>query len=267
MTASVFLSIAITMIIVVLGTEACYLWGSDTGECTDETLGEAFRFENMPFCAEKVTYTACVPKVQVLPSSRAFPDGRWTNHTMKKKDAWVFEGFMAHVTERVALEQNVSLRKANRNEYGDVGKIRRRFNKRPDCKNAYKNLFCWINFPRCDKERDLTLPTCRSACENFFKSCGYERGLWRCGKSKFFNGYEPEQPKVDQISGDVQYLRDYFPGQPFRENKYTTGGSELPICTPAITGAAASGLFVNNRIQAVYGIVAVSLTVGGLLLW
>eukprot|EP01034_Spumella_vulgaris_P021371 gene21371-27401_t len=95
-----------------------------------------------------------------------------------------------------------------------------------------------MNFPRCDPTRDLTLPMCRSACENFMKSCGYERGLWRCGQSKFFNGYAPEMPQVDAITGAVQYLREYFPGQPWRENKYTTGDSELPICTPAITGSA-----------------------------
>jgi len=33
---------------------------------------------------------------------------------------------------------------------------------------------------------------CRSSCENFFRVCGYEKDLWRCGPSKFFNGYFPE---------------------------------------------------------------------------
>lgn len=63
------------------------------------------------------------------------------------------------------------------NEFGDSGTIRKRFYKKPDCQSAYRNLFCWLNFPRCDMSRDLTLPTCRSACENFFIACGYERGM------------------------------------------------------------------------------------------
>jgi hypothetical protein len=114
--------------------------------------------------------------------------------------------------------------------------VKRRFYKRPDCANAFKNLFCWINFPRCDVAKDLTLPTCKSACENFFKSCRYAKDLWRCGKSKYFNGYEPETPIMDQ--GNATYLRDYFPGQPFRKNKYTPRNNELPICTPALNGKA-----------------------------
>jgi hypothetical protein len=145
--------------------------------------------------------------------------------------------------ERIALERNKTLRKAGVNEYGDKGKIRRRFYKKPDCRNAFKNYMCWLNFPRCDPTRDLTLPTCRSCCENFFISCGYERGLWRCGKSKYFNGYEPEVPTVAP-DGNVTYLREYFPGQPFRENKYSAkGGSELIVCTPAVDGSASRGSF------------------------
>lgn len=96
-----------------------------------------------------------------------------------------------------------------------------------------------LNFPRCDYKSDLTYPTCRSACENFFISCGYERGLWRCGKSKYFNGDRPEKP--DKVKGEVTYYREYFPGQPFRENKFHTGGHEKAICTPAIDGGASPG--------------------------
>jgi hypothetical protein len=166
-----------------------------------------------------------------------------------------------HVQQRILLEKNITLRKSNKNEYGDVGKIKRRFNKRPDCVNAYKNLFCWMNFPRCDPTRDLTLPMCRSSCENFFKSCGYEKGLWRCGQSKFFNGYEPEMPKVDAISGAVQYMREYFPGQPWRENKYTTGDSELPICTPAITGGAVRGPSGSGVVRAMLAVAVTAVAV------
>lgn len=135
------------------------------------------------------------------------------------------------------MERNKTLSRKNQNEYGDSGKITRRFYKKPDCQNAYRNLFCWLNFPRCDPNRDLTYPTCRSVCENFFIACGYERGLWRCGKSKYFNGYFPESPTIG-TDGNSTYLRDYFPGQPFRENRFTKGGSDMVICTPAVAGSS-----------------------------
>ena len=138
---------------------------------------------------------------------------------------------------RMSLETNRTLKRAKKNEYGDIGVIKRRFYKKPDCRNAFKSYFCWINFPRCLPDRDLTLPTCRSACENFFKTCGYEKNLWRCGRAKYFDGKAPEEPEVDAL-GNATYLRDYFPGQPFRENKYTKDGDEIPICTPAILGSA-----------------------------
>jgi hypothetical protein len=76
-------------------------------------------------------------------------------------------------------------------EYGIKGGIEPRFHRNADCRNAYKNYFCWINFPRCDKQ-EQSLMTCRSSCENFFRVCGYEQDLWRCGHTKLFNGYEPE---------------------------------------------------------------------------
>jgi hypothetical protein len=218
----------------------CYLWGTDSGTCSTDTLDPLWRMEKMPFCAGKVNYPACLPKYKTLPPSREFPEGRWFNHTVYNKDKWILENYVAFTQERIALERNRTLRRQGVNEYGDLGKIKRRFSKRPDCQNAYKNLFCWLNFPRCDPVRDLTLPTCRSACENFFKSCVYERGLWRCGRSKYFNGYEPEAPMIG-LDGNATYMRDYFPGQPFRQNTYTPGGSEHIICTPALLGGAPSG--------------------------
>lgn len=156
-----------------------------------------------------------------------------------KKDTWVKNHVDDYVAWRIFLENNASLHKRNTDEYGDPGRIKRRFYKRPDCVHAFKSMACYANFPRCDPERDLTLPTCKSACENFFKSCVYGHDLWRCGQSKYFNGYEPEQPTL-LASGNMSYLRDYFPGQPFRKNKYNRKGGEIPICTPAVRGAAAS---------------------------
>lgn len=134
------------------------------------------------------------------------------------------------------LERNESLRNKGVNEHGDPVPIRKRFWHHEDCRTAFKNYFCWINFPRCDMKRDESLSTCRSACENYFISCGLDRDIWRCGPSKFYNGYEPEVPSVNQF-GEVTYMRDYFPGQPFKANQYNEKGLEVHVCTPAIDGS------------------------------
>jgi hypothetical protein len=192
--------------------------------------------------------------VQTLPPTRAYPDGRWINHTTTKKDAWVQLSFNQHVQQQIGYEKNKTMYRSGKDINGHKGHIHRRFWKRPDCQNAFKNLFCYINFPRCDITTDLSLPVCRSSCENFFKSCKYSRDLWRCGKSKWFNGYEPEQPTV--VGGNITYLREYFPGQPWRQNKYTTGGSEIAICTPAILGSA-----VTVEISVLTSIFAISMVI------
>ena len=145
------------------------------------------------------------------------------------------------VDSRINIELNKTLKDLGVNEYGDSGLIKRRMYKKTDCQDAFINLMCWMNFPRCDLSTNETLPMCRSACENFFITCGYEDKLWRCGKSKWFNGYFPEYPRMQ--NGELVYLRDYFPGQPWRKNKYKKNEKdnileELPICTPAITGAS-----------------------------
>ena len=145
------------------------------------------------------------------------------------------------------LERNKTLYNLNTNEYGDTGHIKVRFYKNKDCQNAYKNYMCWINFPRCDLSTDETLPTCRSACENYFISCGYEQKLWRCGKTKYFNGYFPEYPS-SSTSGNSSYLREYFPGQPFRKNKFVKKtGEEIPICTPAVKGSGSRVNISNSK--------------------
>jgi hypothetical protein len=229
-----------------LVVNACYIWGTDSGECTTNTLDGVWKSAFMPYCADRVVYPACIPKVQQLPPSREFPDGRWTNYSVLSKDTWIGEVAEKHIQARISLETNVTLRAKVQNEYGDKGKIVRRFSRRPDCVEAFRKLFCYINFPRCDMERDLTLPTCRSACENFFKACVYPHDLWRCGQSKYFNGYFPEPPAVSK-DGNLTYLRDYFPGQPWRKNKFNKHGSELPICTPSVRGAA-SQQFSTSRV-------------------
>jgi hypothetical protein len=261
-TSATFSLVLSLLVLCVLPTllSACYLWGTDSGSCIEESLDPIWRTDNIPFCSNVVTYPTCVPEYKTLPPSREFYNGRWTNHTISKKDRWVMDNFNLFVQERIALERNKTLRKMGKNEYGDIGKIIRRFNKRPDCQNAYKNLFCYLNFPRCDPARDLTLPTCRSACENFFKACAYERGLWRCGKSKYFNGYDPEPPVIG-LDGNATYMRDYFPGQPWRQNKYTPGGSEHHICTPAILGAASRGINYASELVTVLVVTVASVSV------
>lgn len=190
----------------------------------------------MPYCQAAIKYPACVPRYSALPPSREYPIGRWTNHSIITKDNWVRSSCNQHIFTQIRAERNKTLAKRNTDQYGNPGRVRRRFYKKPDCQLAFKNLFCWLNFPRCDVGRDLTLPTCKSACENFFKSCGYERGLWRCGRSKYFNGYEPEVPTMS--GGNATYLRDFFPGQPFRKNKFSPAGNQFVVCTPSIDGAA-----------------------------
>lgn len=218
------------------GTLACNLHGTDSGECTMEGKDPAWRLANMPFCADSVGYPVCVPKAQSMPPSREFPIGRWDNHTIYKKDDWVKANYYAHVRYREGIEKEYNYpEKATMNENGTEPTyfpyvaVAVRFHQSPDCQEAYRNYFCWINFPRCDAKRDLTFPTCRSACENFFISCGYIKDLHRCGKSKWYNGYFPEPPP---------YKRDYFPGQPFRQNKFSLAGNDMVVCTPSIQGSA-----------------------------
>lgn len=220
-----------------LSVNGCFIQGTDSGYCTLDSLDPIWRETNMPYCGRVVKYPVCIPKRQVLPPTREFPEGRWFNYTVYNKDQWVRHSAEAHIDERRRLERNGTLHRRNENEYGDPGRIKRRFYKRPDCTYAFRNLFCYTNFPRCDPDRDLSLPTCRSACENFFKACLYVRDLWRCGKSKYFNGYFPEAPSIGP-DGNLTYLRDYFPGQPWRKNKFNRRGSEIPICTPSIRGDA-----------------------------
>lgn len=236
MSMQMLLLVILSMLYII---DSCYLHGTDSGECTLQTLDPVWRDTFMPYCSKAILYPACIPKYQTLPPSREFPLGRWFNNTVRAKDDWVSASVESHIRTRMGYEKNKTMKNLNKNEFGDTGHTRRRFRQRPDCQLAYRNYFCWINFPRCMHDRDLTLPTCRSACENFFRTCGYEKGLWRCGKSKWFNGYEPEIPQLPP-GGNRSYLREFMTGQPFRQNKYTLGGSEIPICTPAILGAASS---------------------------
>ena len=56
---------------------------------------------------------------------------------------------------------------------------------------------------------------------------------------------------VSPIDGNLTYLRDYFPGQPFRKNKFNKAGLELPICTPAIDGSGISKYHIYPSIYSI----------------
>jgi hypothetical protein len=58
--------------------------------------------------------------------------------------------------------------------------------------------------------------------------------MFRCGPSEFMNGYEAEEPNAKT----GQFLRDFFPGQPFRANKFDRKNNPITVCTPSIKNAA-----------------------------
>jgi hypothetical protein len=236
----------------------CYLHGTDSGFCDASTSnkfpgGKIRRRALLPFCWRATPYPICMPKLQIIPATREFPEGRWFNNTPTQKDMWVEESFIAYLAYRIKWETSSALRRAGTNEYGDKGRIKSRFNKNKDCVNAYKNLFCWINFPRCDVEKDLTLPTCLSACENYFKSCRHKKDLHRCGPMEYFNGYEPEKPQSVDINGKGLYLRDYFPGAPWIPNKFDPDDRERQVCTPSLTGSAFNSVF--SSLHSIFGLI------------
>jgi hypothetical protein len=101
---------------------------------------------------------------------------------------------------------------------------------------------CFINFPRCD-EQDKSLVMCRSACENLLDTCHIPPDLQRCGPPEWHNGNGPEEMKFYNDAGSYPILmRDFFPGQPFRDNQYEDRQRKIPkiVCTPSIPGAASS---------------------------
>mmetsp|Transcript_117 Transcript_117/g.281 ORF Transcript_117/g.281 Transcript_117/m.281 type:complete len:317 (+) Transcript_117:50-1000(+) len=227
---------------------ACELQGYDSGECRDP---EDFAGE-MPFCASVVNYRACVPRYQGARVTR------WRGHTARAKDQWVEMAFNREWDIRKSAETNVTLQELGIDETGNEGEVTMRFyaeneedpwNFVNDCAQAYLNLFCWMNFPRCDEE-DRSLIMCRSACENYFKSCGYPKDMWRCGQSDLVNGYEPEAPLLfkEGLELDIEgfdengiqyFLRSFFPGQPFRDNQFEEDGeTPIAVCTPSIKNAA-----------------------------
>lgn len=75
----------------------------------------------------------------------------------------------------VVVTEFLLLRCAGINELGEEGEVEVRFFDNPDCQEAFRNYFCWLNFPRCDDE-DESLILCRSTCENLMEACEVRRG-------------------------------------------------------------------------------------------
>eukprot|EP01029_Cantina_marsupialis_P027586 TRINITY_DN773059_c0_g1_i1.p1 TRINITY_DN773059_c0_g1~~TRINITY_DN773059_c0_g1_i1.p1 ORF type:complete len:239 (-),score=34.60 TRINITY_DN773059_c0_g1_i1:80-796(-) len=197
---------------------ACMIAGTDSGECLDPADFADF----MPFCGSLVKYRTCVPKYDEL-----HPD-----HTILAKDKWVEEQFNAIVAERLMYEDE----NGGVNEHGVEGETEPRFSESDDCINAYKNWFCWSNFPRCDDE-DQSLLLCESVCENFYATCDYVDEMMRCGPSQYHNHYFAETTEVTDDEGQPQYMRYFVPGQPFQANSFD-GGDPRAVCTPSIANPA-----------------------------
>ena len=92
-----------------------------------------------------------------------------------------------------------------------------------DCELAFRNYFCYLNFPRCDDE-NKSLPMCQSACINLMKACKYGYEMMRCGPSEFHNDYfgQAETPALDSEQGTYSvFYRDFFPGQVRHQTRRT----------------------------------------------
>jgi len=175
---------------------------------------------------------------------------------LRNKDQWVQDNWLKEFDHRKAVESNTTMQELGVDEYGNDGEPVVRFTpdnpeKEPinDCAQAYMNLFCFMNFPRCD-DQNRSLAMCTSVCENYYKSCGYPKDMWRCGPSDLINGYEIEEPlliypgiNLDKFGfdadGNQYFLRSFFPGQPFRDNQFEQDGeTPIVICTPSLKNTA-----------------------------
>eukprot|EP00924_Labyrinthula_sp_SR-Ha-C_P002354 snap_masked-scaffold_16-processed-gene-1.36-mRNA-1 protein AED:1.00 eAED:1.00 QI:0/0/0/0/1/1/7/0/186 len=178
---------------------SCVIQGTDTGVCMDMSAELKIR---MPFCGEIIEYPVCLPALKGLDTDIK----RFQEFTIETKDLWVqgwikfFQQYFLEWDRRKRVETNLTLDGEGIDEYGNKGSVTKRFYngdnaadnedpwlKQNDCSNAYKNYFCYSNFPRCDKTK-MSLPLCSSVCENYFKSCGYQQDMFRCGPSWFLNG-------------------------------------------------------------------------------
>ena len=212
---------------VAIAADACFIQGQDSGECQEP---EEFKAD-MEFCSVVVTYRACVPKENPL----------WPKHDVFNKDKWVAETYKQIVDERIRHETNETLQDDGINELGEEGEVEVRFFDNPDCQEAFRNYFCWLNFPRCDDE-DESLILCRSTCENLMEACEYSEDLHRCYHPEYYGGHEPEVDDILDDEGNPIYWRAHWPGQPFRDNEFVGDEDPVVVCTPSIKNAASPPL-------------------------
>ena len=120
-----------------------------------------------------------------------------------------------------------------------------------DCEKSFKRYICYLNFPRCDAEKN-SLIMCRSVCENYMRACQIPSYLHRCGDPVYVYDSGPEEPKQDDttLEFDVFY-RAPFPGAPFRdyrEDDSTDPVTVIPTCTPSVKGDATRGYVLSRSI-------------------
>ncbi|DAZ98349.1 TPA: hypothetical protein N0F65_007156 [Lagenidium giganteum] len=204
----------------------CLIAGSDTGECTDPKDFDLL----IPFCKQVVQYTACLPRYQSV----------WFTHSALTKDKFIEDMYYKLNIQRQMFETNQTMQDKNIDEWNQPHDVVPRFTENPDCQNAFRNFFCWMNFPRCDAE-GRSLLMCRSVCENFFTACKYHKDLWRCGDPKYSDGYEAEITYTFVNKVPV-YYRAPFPGSPFKDNAFDPDTNKpLIVCTPSLENTAAKG--------------------------
>jgi len=82
---------------------------------------------------------------------------------------------------------------------------------------------------------------CTSACQNLMDTCRIPYDMQRCGPPEWHNGNEPEEMLYYNDAGSYPILmRDFFPGQPFREPEFEDVERTVSkvVCTPSLPGAA-----------------------------
>jgi len=190
--------------------------------------------KEMPFCGEFIAryYRPCVPKPAYIGPDLNYPLGRFTNHTVREKDRWI------EMTVKRIIQQwtHQNLATSFRNDQQPLESITTtRFTNNLACQAAFTQYMCWINFPRCD-EFEESLPTCQSACENFFRVCGYSVDFLRCGSRN--SGKEWSRSTKSGYNGTL-YTPNFFPGQPFKSNEFIPN-TDVPkaVCTPSIKGSS-----------------------------
>ena len=147
------------------GARACVIQGVDSGVCITETQFAA----STSFCSSYVRYPVCVPTP--LPG---FPQ-----LTATAKDSWVQDQVTSYTAQRRAIESGALIpTDPTYSNYSAGATVTSRFSN-PDCQRAYTAFMCYLAFPRCDPS-GASVRVCQSVCENLFRSCKYDKKLWRC---------------------------------------------------------------------------------------